>query len=50
LEVDIKECKKQYAKERDNDINEEVKKFELEIEETREPVAHADLELRGHYE
>jgi hypothetical protein len=33
LEVDIKECKKQYAKERDNDINEEVKKFELEIEE-----------------
>jgi hypothetical protein len=33
LEVDIKECKKQYAKERDNGINEEVKKFELEIEE-----------------
>ena len=33
LEVDIKECKKQYAKERDNDINEEVKKFELEMEE-----------------
>jgi Protein of unknown function (DUF3987) len=33
LEVDIKKCKKQYAKERDNDINEEVKKFELEIEE-----------------
>ena len=26
LEVDIKECKKQYAKERDNDINQEVKK------------------------
>ena len=33
LEVDIKECKKQYAKERDDDINEEVKKFELEMEE-----------------
>jgi hypothetical protein len=33
LEVDIKECKKQYAKERDNDINEEVKKFEREMEE-----------------
>ena len=33
LEVDIKKCKKQYAKERDNHINEEVKKFELEIEE-----------------
>jgi hypothetical protein len=33
LEVDIKECKRQYAKERDNYINEEVKKFELEIEE-----------------
>ena len=33
LEVDIKECKKQYAKERDNDIGEEVKKFELEMEE-----------------
>jgi hypothetical protein len=33
LEVDIKECKKQYAKERDDDINKEVKKFELEMEE-----------------
>ncbi len=33
LEVDIKECKKQYAKERDDDINKEVKKFELELEE-----------------
>src|SRR5262249_24168478 len=33
LEVDIKKCKKQYAKERDNEINEEVKKFELEMEE-----------------
>jgi Protein of unknown function (DUF3987) len=33
LEVDIKECKKQYAKERDDDINKEVKRFELEMEE-----------------
>jgi hypothetical protein len=33
LEVDIKECKKQYAKERGDDIGEEVKKFELEREE-----------------
>jgi hypothetical protein len=33
LELDIKECKKQYADERDNDITEEVKKFELEREE-----------------
>jgi hypothetical protein len=33
LEVDIKECKKQYAKDRNDDINEEVKKFALEIEE-----------------
>jgi hypothetical protein len=33
LEVDIKECKKQYAKHHDDDIGEEVKKFELEMEE-----------------
>ena len=33
LEVDIKECKKQYAKKHDDDIGEEVKKFELEMEE-----------------
>ena len=33
LEVDIKECKKQYAKQHDDDICEEVKKFELEMEE-----------------
>jgi hypothetical protein len=33
LEVDIKKCKKQYAKKHDNDINKEVKKIELEIEE-----------------
>lgn len=33
LEVDIKKCKKQYAKQRDDDIGEEVKKFELEREE-----------------
>jgi hypothetical protein len=33
LEVDIKQCKKQYAKQRDDDIGEELKKFELEIEE-----------------
>lgn len=32
LEVDIKKCKKQYAKQRDDDIGEEVKKFELERE------------------
>jgi replicative DNA helicase len=34
LEVDIKKCKKQYAaKKHDDDIGEEVKKFELEREE-----------------
>jgi hypothetical protein len=33
LEVDIKKCKKQYAEQRDDDICEEVKKFELEMEE-----------------
>jgi Protein of unknown function (DUF3987) len=33
LEVDIKECKKQYAKQHDDDIDEEVKRFELEMEE-----------------
>src|SRR5262249_26434011 len=32
LEVDIKKCKREYAKQRDNDIGEEVKKFELERE------------------
>jgi hypothetical protein len=33
LEVDIKKCKKEYAKQRHDDIGEEVKKFELEREE-----------------
>jgi hypothetical protein len=33
LEVDIKQCKKQYAKQHDDDIGEEVRKFELEMEE-----------------
>ncbi len=33
LEVDIKQCKKQYAKKHDVSIGEEVKKFELEMEE-----------------
>src|SRR5262249_50942934 len=33
LEVDIKQCKKQYAKQHDEDISEQLKKFELEMEE-----------------
>ena len=33
LEVDIKQCKKQYAKQHDDDIGQEVRKFELEMEE-----------------
>ena len=33
LEVDIKECKKQYAKHHDDNIGEEVKEFEREMEE-----------------
>jgi hypothetical protein len=33
LEVDIKKCKRQYAKGCGDDINEEVKKFQLEMEE-----------------
>ena len=33
LEVDIKECKKKYAKHHDDNIGEEVKEFEREMEE-----------------
>jgi hypothetical protein len=37
LEVDIKECKKKYAQERNNDINLEIQKYERDLEalETR---------------
>jgi Protein of unknown function (DUF3987)/CHC2 zinc finger len=36
LEVDIKRCKRKYEKQRDDDIGEEVKKFEREMEELEE--------------
>jgi hypothetical protein len=35
LEVDIKQCKNQYAQQHEDDIGEELKRFELEMEELK---------------